>query len=50
MLNCVLLDRPKNAKTRKFYNRRTIELGWSRNVLVHQLETEFHKRMGESSD
>lgn len=46
--NCVLLDRAKNADTRAFYIRSTIEHGWSRSVLVHQLDTQLHKRIGKA--
>jgi predicted nuclease of restriction endonuclease-like (RecB) superfamily len=46
--NCVLLDRVKNAATREFYIRQTVEHGWSRSVLVHQLDTELHKRAGRA--
>jgi len=46
--NCVLLDRVKDAKTREFYIRKTVEHGWSRSVLVHQLDTELHKRSGKA--
>ncbi len=34
--------------TREFYIRKTIEHGWSRSVLVHQLDTELHKRIGKA--
>ena len=46
MHNCVLLDRVKDAATREFYIRKTVEHGWSRSVLMHQLDTELHKRSG----
>ena len=42
--NCVLLDRLKDAETREFYIRKTLEHGWSRSVLIHQLDSELHKR------
>jgi predicted nuclease of restriction endonuclease-like (RecB) superfamily len=47
--NCVLLDRVKDARTREFYIRKTLEHGWSRSVLTHQLDTELHKRQGKAS-
>lgn len=31
-----------------FYVQKTIENGWSRDVLVHQLESNLHKRIGTS--
>ena len=46
--HCVLLDRVKDAKTREFYIRKTVEHGWSRSVLVHQLDTQLHKRAGKA--
>jgi predicted nuclease of restriction endonuclease-like (RecB) superfamily len=46
--NCVLLDRVKDAATREFYIRKTIEHGWSRSVLVHQLDTGLHRRLGKA--
>jgi len=46
--NCVLIDRVKNAKIREFYIRKTLEHGWSRSVLVHQLDTGLHKRQGKA--
>jgi predicted nuclease of restriction endonuclease-like (RecB) superfamily len=46
--NCVLLDRVKDADTRVFYIRRTVEHGWSRSRLVHQLDTELHRRQGKA--
>ena len=46
--NCVLLDRVKDAKIREFYIRKTVEHGWSRSVLVHQLDTELHRRIGKA--
>ena len=46
--NCVLLDRLKDAPTRAFYIRKTVEHGWSRSVLIHQLDTNLHKRLGKA--
>lgn len=46
--NCVLLDRMKDNETRAFYIRKTIEHGWSRSVLIHQLDTNLHKRLGKA--
>ena len=46
--NCVLLDRLKDAATRTFYIRKTVEHGWSRSVLIHQLDTNLHKRLGKA--
>ena len=46
--NCVLIDRLKDADTRAFYIRKTVEHGWSRSVLIHQLDTNLHKRLGKA--
>ena len=46
--NCVLIDRVKDADTRVFYVRKTVEHGWSRSVLIHQLDTNLHKRLGKA--
>ncbi|MGD0951213.1 MAG: DUF1016 N-terminal domain-containing protein [Methanotrichaceae archaeon] len=37
--NCVILYKVKNSVARDFYIRSTISHGWSRNVLVHQIES-----------
>lgn len=39
-----LLDRIKEQKSRNWYIKKTIENGWSRNVLVHQIETNLYER------
>lgn len=41
--NLVILSRIKDIKEKEFYIRGTIQFGWSRNVLVHQIEAEAHK-------
>jgi predicted nuclease of restriction endonuclease-like (RecB) superfamily len=46
--NCALLDRLKDTETRAFYIRKTIEHGWSRPVLIHQLDTKLHHRLGKA--
>jgi predicted nuclease of restriction endonuclease-like (RecB) superfamily len=46
--NCVLIDRLKDAATREFYIRKIVEHGWPRSVLVHQLDTNLHKRLGKA--
>lgn len=42
--NLVILSRVKNIKDREFYIKGTIQYGWSRNVLIHQIEAEAHKQ------
>jgi predicted nuclease of restriction endonuclease-like (RecB) superfamily len=44
--NCVLLDKVKDTQERLWYARQTVEHGWSRNVLVHQIESGLYRRMG----
>ena len=41
-----LLDKVKNATEREWYIRQTIQNGWSRNVLVHQIESRLFLRTG----
>ena len=41
-----LLDKVKNAKECEWYIRQTIQNGWSRNVLVHQIESGLFLRTG----
>lgn len=35
-----------NNEERLWYARQTVEHGWSRNVLVHQVESDLYRRMG----
>ncbi|MHB8482018.1 MAG: PDDEXK nuclease domain-containing protein [Nitrospiria bacterium] len=46
--NCVLLDKIKNLEERKWYMHQTVQHGWSRNVLVHQIESGLYKRQGKA--
>ncbi|MCE2721337.1 MAG: YhcG family protein [Dolichospermum sp.] len=46
--NIRILDTVKNATEREWYIRQTIEQGWSRNVLVHQIESGLYKRQGKA--
>lgn len=46
--SCVLLDRLKEPAHREWYARQAIEHGWSRNVLVAQIEMGLHKRAGKA--
>ncbi len=46
--NCVLLDKVKNQSEREWYIRQTIAHGWSRNVLVHQIESGLYRRQGKA--
>lgn len=42
--NLVILSRVKNIKEREFYIKGTMQFGWSRDVLIHQIEAEAHKQ------
>ncbi|MBD2463684.1 DUF1016 domain-containing protein [Oscillatoria sp. FACHB-1407] len=44
--NIALLDKLKSNEERLWYARQTVEHGWSRNVLVHQIESGLYQRMG----
>jgi predicted nuclease of restriction endonuclease-like (RecB) superfamily len=47
--NCVILDKVKNNFEREWYVQKTIENGWSRNILVHQIESELYHRQGKAT-
>jgi predicted nuclease of restriction endonuclease-like (RecB) superfamily len=46
--NVRILDKVKDAKQREFYIHKTIENGWSRNVLVLQIESKLYERQGKA--
>lgn len=46
--NCVVLDKVKDAAEREWYISQTIQNGWSRNVLVHQIESQLYHRQGKA--
>ena len=46
--HCVLLDKVKDRAEREWYIRATVEHGWSRNVLVHQIESGLYHRQGKA--
>ena len=43
-----LLETVKDAARREWYARHAIEHGWSRNVLVHQIESNLYERQGNA--
>ena len=43
-----LLDKTKSSSEREWYVRATIENGWSRTVLVHQIESHLYERQALS--
>jgi predicted nuclease of restriction endonuclease-like (RecB) superfamily len=46
--NCVWLDHVKNRDEREWYIQQTMENGWSRDVLVHQIESGLCRRQGKA--
>ncbi len=46
--NVVVVERIKDPTVRRFYLEACAEHGWSRNVLVVQIETRLHERQGRS--
>ena len=46
--NCVLLDKVADDNERIWYARAAIHHGWSRAVLVHQIESDLHRRQGKA--
>ena len=46
--NLVLLDKFSDNVTRLWYAQKAIEHGWSRNVLVHQIESGLLERTGQA--
>lgn len=47
--NVRLLDKLDEPEHRLWYVRKTIEHGWSRNVLVMQIESGLHRRQGKAT-
>ncbi len=46
--NCTLLDKVKDQTERAWYISQTIEHGWSRAILIHQIESGLYKRRGQA--
>jgi predicted nuclease of restriction endonuclease-like (RecB) superfamily len=47
--NCVLIDKVRNTDERQWYLQKTIEHGWSRNILVYQIESRLYQRQGRAA-
>ena len=47
--NVRILDAVKNTKERQWYAQQTIQYGWSRNILVHQIESGLYHRQGKAT-
>jgi predicted nuclease of restriction endonuclease-like (RecB) superfamily len=43
-----LLDKVQDEATRTFYITKAAENGWSRNVMVHQIESKLYERQGKA--
>lgn len=46
--NVRILDYVRDPAEREFYVYKTIEHGWSRNILVHQIESDLYHRQGKA--
>lgn len=46
--NVTLLDKISDKQIRLFYVKHAIEHGWSRNIMVMQMELSLHKRQGQA--
>ncbi len=46
--NVILIQRLKNPVKRLWYARAALEYGWSRDVLVHQIESGLYERQGKA--
>ena len=47
--NCLIIERIVSVKNREWYMRKTLEHGWSRNVLAIQIESALHSREGKAA-
>jgi predicted nuclease of restriction endonuclease-like (RecB) superfamily len=47
--NCTILDKVKNPEQRVWYIQQTVENGWSRNVLIMQIESGLYHRQGRAT-
>ena len=46
--NCTILDKVDATEEREWYVRATIAHGWSRNILVHQIESKLYAHQGKA--
>ena len=46
--NVRILEMVKAPEQREWYIRHAVESGWTRNVLVHQIESDLHQRKGQA--
>lgn len=48
--NILLMEKIKDKNERMIYAKATMENGWSRNILDMQIESNYHKRIGNSTN
>jgi len=46
--NCIILEKVKDPEARRWYIQQTIDHGWSRNVLVLQIESGLYQQQGNA--
>lgn len=46
--NILLTEKVKNKKVRKWYMKKCIEEGWSKSILIYQIDTNLYKRQIEN--
>lgn len=46
--NCTILDKLKDTEQRIWYIQQTVENGWSRSVLTHQIDSGLYDRQGDA--
>lgn len=46
---CTVMDKLKTGSERQWYMQKAVEYGWSRNVLVHQIESRLLERQGNAA-
>jgi predicted nuclease of restriction endonuclease-like (RecB) superfamily len=47
--NIALIEKVKSPEQRLWYAQQTIQYGWSRNILVHQIESGLYHRQGKAT-
>ncbi len=47
--NIALIEKVKLLEQRLWYAKQTIQYGWSRNILVHQVESGLYHRQGKAT-
>jgi predicted nuclease of restriction endonuclease-like (RecB) superfamily len=48
--NLALIEKLKDSNLQLWYAQKAVENGWSRNVLVLQIESQLHKRIGQTAN